>query len=275
MKIDSHHHFWKYNEKEYSWIDGRMDILKTDYLPQNLSPLIKDAGFEGTIAIQARQSLEETEWLLNLSEENSFIKGIVGWVDLCSDKLEEQLEKYSSHKKFIGVRHVIQDEEDDNFMLRNDFIRGIGLLKKYNLTYDILIFARHLPQTIEFVRQFPDQTFILDHIAKPEIKAKKISPWKENMQQLASMQNVYCKLSGMVTETDWYAWTPDDIKPYLDEVVDAFGSGRLMIGSDWPVCLLAGEYQKVIQLVENYFSDYSENEKADIFGNTATRVYHL
>ncbi len=275
MKIDSHHHFWKYDEKEYSWIDGRMDILKTDYLPQNLSPLIKDAGFEGTIAIQARQSLEETEWLLNLSEENSFIKGIVGWVDLCSDKLEEQLEKYSSHKKFIGVRHVIQDEEDDNFMLRNDFIRGIGLLKKYNLTYDILIFARHLPQTIEFVRQFPDQTFILDHIAKPEIKAKKISPWKENMQQLASMQNVYCKLSGMVTETDWYAWTPDDIKPYLDEVVDAFGSGRLMIGSDWPVCLLAGEYQKVIQLVENYFSDYSENEKADIFGNTATRVYHL
>lgn len=275
MKIDSHQHFWRYNDKEFSWINENMGILKRDFLPADLLPVLHNAGFEGTLAVQARQNVAETEWLLKLADENDFIKGVVGWVELCSKNAGDQFEKYSDHPKLVGVRHVIHDETDDFFILRNDFAKSISLLSRYNLSYDILIFAHHLPQTIEFVRQFPNQVFVLDHIAKPEIKFRKISPWRENINTLSRFENVYCKLSGIVTEADWYAWTPEDIVPYLDTLVKAFGTKRLMIGSDWPVCLLAGDYKKVMSLITDYFSRFTEKEKADIYGLNAKRAYCL
>src|SRR4030042_3707586 len=233
MKIDSHQHFWKYNPEEYAWINDEMKILKKDYLPDDLKILVRQAGFNGTVAVQARQSFTETHWLLDLADKNKFIKGVVGWVDLCSERLEDQLNELLSIPKFVGVRHVIQDEPDELFILRKEFLKGIGLLQKFNLTYDILIFAGHLPQTLEFVRTFPEQVFILDHIAKPDLWYTTHSPWKEDIIKLGKFKNVYCKISGMVTEADWLRWKAEDFKPYLDIITDAFGTDRLMIGSDW------------------------------------------
>ena len=275
LKIDSHHHFWKYNDVEYSWIDDQMAVLKMDFLPKELNSLIDQADIDGTVVVQARQSLEETEWLLHLADENEFINGVVGWVDLCSDQIESQLEKFAFHPKLVGIRHVIQDEADEDFILRKDFANGISLLKKYNLTYDILIFARHLPQTIKFVENFPNQIFVLDHIAKPEIKNHKLSPWKEDIIELGRHKNVFCKLSGMVTEADWKNWSAKDFRPYLDIVTEAFKTDRLMFGSDWPVCLLTGSYSKILTLVNDYFSEFSEDEKKNLFGLTAMKVYDL
>ncbi|MBN2215052.1 MAG: amidohydrolase family protein [Bacteroidales bacterium] len=275
MKIDSHQHFWKYSPEEYAWINDEMQILKNDFLPDNLRPLVRQAGFDGTVAVQARQSLDETRWLLRLAAENEFIKGVVGWVDLCSEKLENQLKELMSDPGFVGVRHVIQDEPDELFILRQEFLRGVGLLQKFNLTYDILIFAGQLPQTIEFVRKFPDQVFVLDHIAKPGIRYQKTSPWKEDMIKLAGFENVFCKISGMVTEADWLKWKAEDFRPYLDTVTNAFGTDRLMIGSDWPVCRLAGSYDDVMDIPFKYFEGFSRYEKEAIFGLNAKMAYHL
>ncbi|MFO7656123.1 MAG: amidohydrolase family protein [Bacteroidales bacterium] len=275
MIIDAHQHFWKYIPKEYQWIDNKMNILKKDYLPDHLEPLLKETDIDGSITVQARQSLEETEWLLQLAKGNKIIKGVVGWVDLCSDKLGDQLGRFSSDQKLVGVRHVIHDEPDDFFILKNDFNRGIRQLEEYNLTYDILIFEHHLPQTIEFVRKHPSQVFVVDHIAKPKIRQGNLQPWKTNIEKLAESENVFCKLSGMVTEADWQNWNPEMIKPYLDVVLHAFGTNRLMLGSDWPVCLVAGGYNKIIELVTNYFSAFSASEKASVFGANALKAYHL
>lgn len=275
MKIDSHHHFWIYNSSEYGWISENMNILRQNYLPGQLKTELSSVGFDGSIAVQARQSLEETQWLLKLADENSFIKGVVGWIDLCSPRAEEQLIQFSRSPKLIGVRHVIHDEADDNFMLRPDFVNGIGLLQKFGLTYDILIFPRHLPNTLQLVSQFPRQVFVLDHIAKPLIKDQKLSPWKEQIEKLAQFDNVYCKLSGMVTEADWENWKPEDFAPYLDAVFAAFGPDRLMIGSDWPVCRVAGSYQKVMELVLNYIETFSESDRSKILGLNALTAYHL
>ena len=275
MKIDSHQHFWIYNPSEYGWISDDMQILKKDYLPGQLQKELFSVGFDGSIAVQARQTLEETKWILGLAEQNSFIKGVVGWVDLCSPEIEEQLAQFSKHPKLVGVRHVVHDEPDDNFILREDFLNGISHLKKFGLAYEILIFPRHLPNTIQFVSQFPEQLFVLDHIAKPLIKDKKVSPWKEGIEKLAGFKNVYCKLSGMVTEADVKNWKQEDIIPYLDIVFDAFGPDRLMIGSDWPVCRVAGLYQQVMEVVLNYIGTYSEEDKNKILGKNALRVYRL
>lgn len=275
MKIDAHQHFWKYNKDEYAWINRQMCILKNDYLPGELNQLIKQNGFQGTITVQARQSLDETRWLLKLATENEFIKGVVGWVDLCSVSLEDQLHEFIEHPKFVGVRHVLQDEPDDYFMLRESFIRGTGLLNKFNLVYEILIFPGHLPQTAEFLSHFPDQPFVLDHIAKPDIKNKVISPWKEGILKLAQFENVYCKLSGMVTEADWQNWSEEDFKPYLDVILNAFGTDRLMIGSDWPVCLIAGKYRDVMNIPFHYFQKFSHHEQEAIFGLNAKKVYGI
>jgi L-fuconolactonase len=275
MKIDSHQHFWRYNPDEYAWITDDMGILRQDFLPEDLKPLFSRAGIHGSVAVQARQSLDETRWLLNLAGENKFIKGIVGWVDLCSEKPEDQLMEFLPNPKFVGVRHVIQDEPDELFILRKGFIRGVRLLQRFNLAYDILIFARHLPQTIQFVKKFPDQVFVLDHIAKPEIRLQKTSPWKEEVMKLAAFENVYCKVSGMVTEADWLRWKKADFRPYLDTLTDAFGTDRLMIGSDWPVCQLAGSYEDVLEIAVNYFAGYSVHEKEAIFGRNAEKAYQL
>ncbi len=275
MKIDSHQHFWIYNPTEYGWISDEMEILKKNYLPDQLQKELFSIEFDGSIVVQARQSLEETEWILSLAEQNSFIKGVVGWVDLCSSGVEEQLVQFSGHPKLVGVRHVIHDEPDDNFILRKDFLNGITYLKKFGLTYDILIFPRHLPNTIQFVSQFPEQLFVLDHIAKPLIKDKKLSPWKEDIEKLVRFKNVYCKLSGMVTEANVKYWKQEDLIPYLDIIFAVFGPDRLMIGSDWPVCRVAGLYKQVMEVVLDYIETYPDEDKNKILGENAFNVYQL
>lgn len=275
MKIDAHQHFWQYNAKEYAWIGPGMEILKKDHLPVNLTPYLAEADIDGTVAVQARQTLTETEWLLELAEQHPFIKGVVGWVDLRSPKLSEQLELFCEDPKFCGVRHLVQDEPDDQFMLGEDFIRGLELLAKFDLTYDILIFPWHLPVACELVQKFPDHRFVLDHIAKPSIADGLVTPWDIDIQRLAAYPNVFCKVSGMVTEADWRQWQPVDFRPYLDVVFDAFGSKRIMFGSDWPVCTLAGTYAEVFGLIADYVGQLSEVEQADILGDTAKRCYGL
>jgi L-fuconolactonase len=275
MNIDSHQHFWLYDDKEYGWIGDDMKILKKNYLPEDFHLLLHKSGFEGCLVVEARQSLEESRWLLHLADSNDFIKGVVGWVDLCSRDVKRQLLEFASHPKFVGVRHVIHDERDDNFILRDDFMNGIQGLKEYELVYEILIFPRHLKNTIRFVERFHDQKFVLDHIGKPNIRSHNISPWREDIRELASFPNVFCKLSGMVTEADWKVWKENDFKEYLDILVEAFGTERLMIGSDWPVCLLAGNYSDIMKIVPNYFSKFTETENNNIMGLNAMRVYNI
>ena len=275
MKIDAHQHFWHYSAEEYGWIGSDVEILKKDHLPADLAPLLESADIGGTVAVQARQTLAETEWLLQLADNYSLIKGIVGWVDLRSPELQGQLERFCAHPRFRGVRHVVQDEPDDRFMLREDFIRGLGMLAEFDLTYDILIFPRHLPVACELVARFPDQRFVLDHIAKPLIKDGEVTPWDADMRRLTAFPSVFCKVSGMVTEADWHQWQPADFRPYLDVVFAAFGSRRIMFGSDWPVCTLAGTYADVVEIVSDYVQQLSEEEQADVWGETARRFYGL
>jgi L-fuconolactonase len=276
MKIDSHQHYWHFNTADYGWMGENMSVIKRDFLPADLLPELKSIDFDGSVAVQARQSLQETEWLLQLSDAYPHIKGVVGWLDLQSERAEEQIAAFARHPKAVGVRHVIHDEEDIDFMLRPAFIRGVQLLEKYDLAYDILIFPTHLPNTIEFVKQFSDkQTFVVDHIAKPLIKDGIVSPWKEDIAALAKFPNVYCKVSGMVTEADWNTWIPENIRPYLDVVMEAFGPERILIGSDWPVCLVAGKYSEVMQVVINYISTFTEKEQALMLGGNAVKAYGI
>ncbi len=276
MKIDCHQHYWHFNLKDYSWMGDNMSVIKRDFLPSDLLPELESINFDGSVAVQARQNLEETQWLLKLADDFPHIKGVVGWLDLQSETVETDIQEFATHPKAVGVRHVIHDEEDDNFMLRPEFIRGIKLLEKYNLAYDILIFPKHLQNTIKFVREFSEnQTFIIDHIAKPFIKDGILSPWKEEITELAKFPNVFCKLSGMVTEADWENWNPEHLKPYLDVVLKAFGTDRVMIGSDWPVCLVAGKYEKVMGVVMDYISKFSETDKAKILGGNAVKAYKI
>ncbi|MHC4659753.1 MAG: amidohydrolase family protein [Planctomycetota bacterium] len=275
MKIDTHQHFWEYNERDYGWMGPGMELLKRDRLPANLAPLLKKAGIDGTVTVQARQCLEETEFLLRLADENHFIKGVVGWVDLRSAQLEAQLERFCWHPKLRGVRHVVHDEPDDRFMMQDDFAHGISKLRKYNLTYDLLLFPKHLPVACELVARFGEQTFVLDHISKPLIKDKKIEPWKTDMHQLASFENVSCKISGMVTEADWHNWKPQDFTPYMDIVFEAFGPDRVMLGSDWPVCTLAGEYEQVMSIAADYVQKLSPDEQAAVWAENPKRIYDI
>jgi len=274
MQIDSHQHFWQYNPSEYAWINDQMKVLKTDFLPAQLLRELTATGFDGSIAVQARQSMEETNWLLQLADLHPFIKGVVGWIDLQSEEVEKQISDFAKHPKAAGVRHVIHDEADPEFMLSPPFLHGVKLLEPHQLAYDLLIFPIHLDTTIQFIRHFSErQVFVIDHIAKPLIKKGILSPWKKKMAQLSRYPNVYCKVSGMVTEADWENWRPEDIKPYLDVIFEAFGPDRIMIGSDWPVCLLAGQYSEVMNVVTNYITDLSESEKMKIMGWNAYRAY--
>jgi L-fuconolactonase len=276
MKIDSHQHFWRYNPAEYGWINDRMPVLQKDFLPSDLKPELKTAGFVGSVAVQARQSTEETRWLLKLAKENDFIRGVVGWVDLCSmENLMRQLDEFSKYGKFAGVRHVIHDEPDDHFMLREDFLGGLTLLKEYDLTYDLLLFPKHLKNAAKVAGLFPEQKFVLDHISKPLIRERIIDPWKEDIINLAQHKNVWCKLSGMVTEAEWTGWKPADFYPYLDVVYDAFGPDRLMPGSDWPVCLVAGSYKDVTGIVESWISEKHKDAGEKILGANCSVFYNL
>lgn len=275
MNIDAHHHFWQYNEADYGWIPDEMAILRRDFLPADLKATLSGTGVDGVISVQARQSLEETSWLLSIAAENDFIKGVVGWVPLASEKIDEVLSELSSFDKLKAVRHVVQDEPDPDFILRDDFNRGISVLHKYDLVYDILVFERHLPQTIAFVDRHPNQQFVLDHIAKPLIKAGDLEPWASNIYELAERENVCCKLSGMVTEADIKNWSAKQLKPYFEVVIEAFGPERLMYGSDWPVCLAASEYTRWLETVEYAISDLSLDEQRAVMGGNAIDVYGL
>ena len=250
-----------------------MSDLKRDFLPHDLKLLIDPTGIEGTIAVQARQNLQENEWLLELSDSHEFIKGVVGWVDLKSPHLKEQLRTYSQHSKFKGVRHIIQDEPDDRFILDPDFLRGLSVLSEFDLTYDLLLYPKHLPFAIEAVNQFPGQKFVLDHIAKPLIKNGTLTPWDQDLRKLAKYENVDCKVSGMVTEACWKQWETADFTPYLDIVFDCFGPDRLMFGSDWPVSALSATYNQVHSIILEYIEQYSTEIQEKILGINAADFY--
>lgn len=275
MRIDSHQHFWRYEPAQYPWIGERMGVLRRDYLPGELEPLLRASGFEGTVAVQAQQAAAETDWLLELAERHAFIRGVVGWVDLCAANVDEALERYAARRKLVGLRHIVHDEPDDDFLLRPDFRRGVGRLRAHALVYDLLLFPKHLPRASTLVAELPEQPFVLDHIAKPFIRDGVVSPWREDLRRLASFPNVTCKLSGMVTEARWKEWCPADMHPYLDAVLEAFGPSRLMIGSDWPVCLLAGDYDRTMSVVVDWASRLSAAERDSILGGNAARVYAL
>jgi L-fuconolactonase len=275
MRIDSHQHFWRYSPTEHTWMTDQMGILKHDFLPKDLWPLLESIDFEGCVAVQARQNLEETQWLLELTEQHPFIKAVVGWVDLRSDKLREQLGRFAKHPKLVGVRHVVQDEPDDDFMLRPEFRRGISTLLEFDLTYDLLVYPKQLKAAAQLVGEFPQQPFVLDHLAKPRIAEGALSPWREDLQKLALFRNVTCKVSGMVTEANWGRWNPADFRLYLDIVFGAFGWSRLMIGSDWPVCTLSGEYGPVMNVVVDYVQQFSSEAQAAILGGNCARVYQM
>jgi L-fuconolactonase len=275
MTIDAHQHFWKYNDRDYVWMGAGMDRLRKDHLPKDLFPLINSAGVSATVAVQARQCVEESTWLLQLADEYPFVCAVVGWVDLSTEQVVEQLERLAQHPKFRGVRHVVHDEPDDGFMLRKSFLNGLSHLKRFGLTYDLLLFPRHLPVACDVVKQFPDQLFVLDHIAKPPIRSREMAPWTRDLRRLAGFDNVYCKISGLVTEAKWDSWEGQEFEPYLDVVLDAFGPDRLMIGSDWPVCTLAAEYTSVISLAVRYISRLSDDEQRAIVETNAARFYSI
>ena len=275
MYIDAHQHFWNYDPREYQWIDETMTPLRRDFLPADLQHELEREGFRGSVAVQARQSLQETRWLLELAAQSPFILGVVGWVELRSPQAGAHLKQLAQNPKLVGIRHIVQSEPDDRFLLQPDFLRGISLLAEFDLAYDILIYPKHLAVAAEFVRRFPEQRFVLDHLAKPEIKSGTISAWNKGMAELASYPNVYCKLSGLVTEADWNRWKPEDMRPYLDVAFERFGANRLLIGSDWPVCTLAGSYARVMGLVKEYLSGHPEQEREAILGGNARRFWRL
>ncbi|MDB5250210.1 MAG: amidohydrolase [Segetibacter sp.] len=274
-KIDAHQHFWKFDPLRDSWINEDMKVIQRDFLPSDLEPLLQKNNFAGSVVVQSDQSEEENAFHLTNAEMFDFIKGIVGWVDLQAPNIKDRLEYYSQFKKMKGFRHVLQSEPQRDLMLKPAFMNGIGSLKQYNFTYDILIFENQLQYVPSFVAAFPGQAFVIDHIAKPLIKGGDISDWKAGIAAVAQFENVHCKISGMVTEAGWNDWKKEDFKPYLDAVLEAFGINRIMFGSDWPVCLVAGNYEEVAGIVEDYFSSFSQEEQDKVFALNATRFYNL
>jgi L-fuconolactonase len=275
MRLDAHQHFWNYSAAEYPWIGAGPERLARDYLPPDLDPLLAGEGLDGSVAVQARQSVEESRWLLALAEAHPLVKGVVGWVDLRSDRVGDDLCVLAANPKFVGVRHVVQDELDPRFVLGEGFIRGLWQLRQHGLTYDLLLYPNQLPAAVELVGLLPEQPFVVDHLAKPRIAAGEIEGWDRHIRAIARHKNVCCKVSGMVTEAASQGWKRDDFTPYLDVVLEAFGPERLMFGSDWPVCLLAGEYADVAAIPRDYFSRLSATEQRMIWGDTAARFYGL
>ena len=275
MIIDSHQHFWKYEPVKHDWIDDNMSVIRRDFSPSDLAKVYQENSIDGCVAVQADQTLEETDFLIDLAFNNNFIKGIVGWVDLRAENIEKVLEKYSSDKIVKGFRHVVQGEPDHNFLLRPNFSRGISLLEKYNFTYDILVFPHQLGSVLEFVKKFPNQKFVIDHIAKPYIKDGYFEGWATMMTAIGKHENVSCKMSGMVTEAEYNTWTPEQIHPYMNVALEAFGSSRILFGSDWPVCLVAGNYSKIKKLTTNFISQLSQIEQNSIMGTNAIEFYNL
>ena len=276
MYIDAHHHLWNYDPVEYDWIDDSMAVLKKDFLIKDLEKALHLNGFSSSIVVQARQSMEETLWLLTLAEHTDLIKGVVGWIDLQSDTLAQQLDELAKHKKLVGFRHVLQGEADPKFMQNPDFIRGLKMIADRDYRYDLLIFASQLSAAAEMLEQVPNLHVVIDHIAKPNIKSRNdFDSWQQGMAVLAHKENCYCKLSGMVTEADWLNWQSDDFHPFMQTVWDLFGQNRIMFGSDWPVCLVAAEYSEVKALVLDFINKNSPHTKDLILGQNAQKFYQL
>jgi L-fuconolactonase len=275
MIIDAHQHFWHYDPVRCAWITDAMAGLKRDFLPSDLEPELARNGVDGCVFVQAEQSDRETEFLLQLADRSEKIAGVVGWIDLASPTIVETLNRYTRFKKLRGFRHIVQDEPDDRFLLREEIVRGIEALNGFGYTYDILIYPKQLPAAVELASRLPEQKFVIDHLAKPNIRQNTLEPWATHMRAIAKYPNVYCKVSGLVTEANWRSWTERDFRPYLDVACEAFGAKRLMFGSDWPVCLLASNYSGVKQLIEAYVQNFSNLEREQIFGETATHFYGL
>jgi len=275
VRIDAHQHFWRYVPAEYGWIDGTMAALQRDYLPIEAAREMAGAGFDACVAVQARQTLDETRWLLSLADAHPFIAGVVGWVDLQSRDARRQLELVGAHPRLVGIRHIVQSEPDDRFMLRPAFCAGIGLLEQFGLAYDILVYSRQLGIATELVDRFPAQRFVLDHLGKPDIRAGGFAAWQRDVRALASRPNVWAKVSGLVTEADWANWTPDLLRPYLDAAFESFGAERLMIGSDWPVCTVAGSYRRTMDVVVDYLAARPSAEHDAVLGANAQRFWKL
>ncbi|MCF8716229.1 amidohydrolase family protein [Joostella atrarenae] len=275
MIIDSHQHFWNYEIEKHSWINDEMKVIRRDFLPKDLKPIYNQHSITGCVAVQADQTLEENDFLLKLAADNNFIKGVVGWLDLQNNNIEKSIEQYASNSLFKGVRHIVQGEEDPNFVLRKSFSNGVSLLEKYQLSYDILVFPHQLGATLEFIERFPNQKFVIDHIAKPYIKDGFYSGWATLINAISKHENVYCKLSGMITEADYKQWNYEQIVPYMELILASFGPKRIMFGSDWPVCLVAGNYNEVKKLVSQFVTRLSNSEQAAFWGENAIEFYNL
>jgi len=274
-RVDAHQHFWRYDAAHYPWIDDAMAALRRDFLPQDLAPALQRAGFAACVAVQARHAIDETRWLLELADAHPFVAGVVGWVDLQSARAGADLEVLARHPKLVGIRHIAQAEPDDRFLLRRSFVEGLARLEEFDLAYDILIYSRHLPAAAELAARLPRQRFVLDHLAKPDIRGRAIDPWARDLRALAACPNVCAKLSGLVTEADWSRWTPADIRPYLDVAFDCFGAERLMVGSDWPVCTVAGDYARTMAVVVDYLAEHAAVDREAVLGGNALRFWKL
>ena len=275
MRIDAHQHFWKYDAAEYTWIDDSMAALKRDFLPDESAREMARVGFDACVAVQARQTLDETRWLLGLAAEHPSIAGVVGWVDLQADNVRDQLAALAGHRRLVGIRHIAQSEPDDRFLLRPQVVRGIRLLADFGLGFDILIYKRQLGSAAELVGRLPSQRFVLDHLAKPDLRSGEIDEWERDIRRLAAQPNVFAKLSGLVTEASWAQWTSDQIRPYLDVAFDAFGWNRLMIGSDWPVCTVSADYARTMNVVIDYVAARPDHERDAVLGGNARRFWNL
>lgn len=273
-RVDAHQHFWHYTPAGYGWIDDRMTRIRRDFLPEDLRREMAPLGFDGSVLVQVRQSLEETLWMLDLSDVEPTIDGVIGWADLRAPQIADHLQALSRHPRLIGIRHVVQDEPD-GFLLEPAFLAGIKALGAFDLTYDILIYERQMPEAIAFASRFPNQRFVLDHLGKPDIRAGSMEPWRGHLRTLAAMPNVWCKLSGIVTEADWTSWTPRQIRPYLETAMEYFGADRVMIGSDWPVCTLAASYAETMGLVTDLMTGWTDADRDAVLGGTATRLWRL
>jgi L-fuconolactonase len=275
MKIDSHQHFWQYHPVKDAWITDEMSVIQRDFMPEDLEPLLQEAGIDGVVAVQADQSEQETQFLLDLLAKHGFIKGVVGWIDFRSENLDERLDYFSQFSGLKGFRHIVQAEPEVDFLLREDFCRGISKLQKYGYTYDVLIYPKHVRNAVEFVKRFPDQPFVVDHIAKPFIKEQTIDEWAQDMRGFASLSHVTCKISGLITEADWSNWTYDHFKKYIDTMLEIFGIDRVMFGSDWPVCLVGASYLETCEILRQNTLQLSDDENRKLWGQNCIDFYKL
>ncbi len=277
MIIDSHQHFWKLDLPfDYEWLKEPQHVpICRDFLPADLQPHLTESGVDKTVFVQTQHCLEENRWALQLAEQNNFLAGVVGWVDLASEQCESQLSEFLRNPKFVGIRHVTQAEPDDDFIIRPNVVRGLQVLQKHKMPFDLLFFTQHLKHAATLAQMLPELPMVIDHLSKPKIKQGITAGWTDDLKKAALYPNMYCKISGMVTEADWKNWKPEDLKPYVETALEAFGPDRCMFGSDWPVCELAASYETVVSTTKSLLSSLSESERDQIFGGTAKRFYRL